>query len=126
MTQLSQELTKNDSLYYLNKAVEVIMDRPLGSSNPKHGFRYDANYGYVPETLSADGEELDAYVLGVNTPLEKFSGKCVAVIRRTNDNDDKLVVIPNDMENISDEEIRKATDFQEKFFQSVILREAPR
>ncbi|MEI7480142.1 MAG: inorganic diphosphatase, partial [bacterium] len=53
---------------YLGKAVQVIMDRPLGSNHPKHGFRYEVNYGFVPDTKAPDGEEIDAYVLGVDIP----------------------------------------------------------
>jgi inorganic pyrophosphatase len=55
--------------------VEVIMDRPLGCNHPKHGFRYEVNYGYVPNTLAPDGEEIDVYVLGVDKPLEKLYDK---------------------------------------------------
>ena len=107
---------------YLGKEVQVIVDRPLGSNHPKHGFRYEVNYGFVPDTKAPDGEEVDAYVLGVDTPLEKFSGKCIAVIHRTNDNDDKLVVVPRDHEDITDNEILKLTHFQEQFFTLKILR----
>ncbi len=106
---------------YLNKIVKVVMDRPLGSKHPKHGFEYPVNYGYIPGTVSGDGEELDAYVLGEDKPLEEFEGKVIAIIHRTNDNDDKLVV--TDGKNLSDDEIRKATHFQEQYFESEILRE---
>ena len=70
------------------------MDRPLGSKHPKHGFVYEVNYGYVPGTQSADGEELDAYYLGGNRPLHAAEGKCIAIIHRLNDDDDRLVIIP--------------------------------
>ena len=30
----------------------------MGSRHPKHGFIYPVNYGYVPNTISGDGEEL--------------------------------------------------------------------
>ena len=112
-----------EALSFLGKVVQVKMDRPLGTLHPKHGFKYDSNYGFIPGTMSPDGEELDAYVLGVDKPLDKFKGKCVAVIHRTDDDDDKLVVIPEDMVDISDEEIRHQTDFQEKFFKSIIVRD---
>jgi inorganic pyrophosphatase len=107
---------------YLGKIVRVKMDRPLGSKHPKHGFKYELNYGFIPDTKAPDGEEIDVYVLGVEKALENFEGKCVAVIHRTNDNDDKLVIISKDMKEISDEEIRRQTNFQEKFFKSVIIR----
>jgi inorganic pyrophosphatase len=108
---------------FLGKIVEVKIDRAKGTKHPKHNFYYDSNYGFIPNTLSPDGEELDAYVLGVDEAIEGFEGKCAAVIHRTNDNDDKLVVIPKEMKNISDEEIRKQTKFQEQFFESIIIRE---
>ena len=38
---------------YLGKEVSIIIDRPLGSKHPKHGFVYEVNYGYVPGTQSA-------------------------------------------------------------------------
>ena len=106
---------------YLGKIVKVKMDRPLGSKHPKHGFIYPVNYGYIPNTISGDGEELDAYVLGEFKPLEKFTGRVIAIIHRTNDNDDKLVVV-KDGKNYSDEQIRALTEFQEQWFESVILR----
>ena len=71
--------------------------------------------------MSGDGEELDAYVLGIDKPLEEFEGKCLAVIHRINDDDDKLIIVPEGID-YSDEEIRKLTEFQEKYFESEIIR----
>ena len=106
---------------YLNTIVKVKMDRPLGIKHPKHGFIYPVNYGYIPNTVSGDGEELDAYVLGEHKPLEEFTGRVIAIIHRTNDNDDKLVVMA-DGRNYTDEQIRALTEFQEQYFESVIYR----
>lgn len=106
---------------YLNKTVEVKMDRPMGSKHPKKGFIYPVNYGYIPNTVSGDGEELDAYVLGVHEPLDTFTGKVIAIIHRLNDDDDKLVVVP-DGKMYSDEQIRALTEFQEAYFVSEIYR----
>lgn len=106
---------------FLGKKVKVIIDRKLGSTHPKHGFMYMVNYGYIPNTISSDGEELDAYLLGVFEPVEEFDGKVIAIIKRTNDNDDKLIVVPNDTE-YSDEQIKALTEFQERFFESIIIR----
>ena len=92
---------------FIGKIVEVEMDRPLGTRHPKHNFMYPVNYGYVPGTVSGDGEELDAYVLGVFEPLNNYIGKCIAVIHRINDDDDKLVVVPEG-KNYTDEEISRA------------------
>ena len=106
---------------YLNTIVTVKMDRPLGSTHPKHGFIYPVNYGYIPNTISGDGEELDAYVLGEHKPLDEFEGEVIAIIHRTNDNDDKLVVMEKGR-NYTDDQIRALTEFQERFFESVIIR----
>ena len=111
----------NNTKDYLGKIVTVKMDRPMGSIHPKHGFVYPVNYGYVPNTISGDGEELDAYVLGVFKPLETFEGKVIAIIHRTNDNDDKLVVVPEG-KNYNNDEIRALTEFQEQWFKSDIWR----
>lgn len=106
---------------YLGKVVLVKTDRQLGTRHPKHGFMYMLNYGYIPNTVSGDGEELDAYLVGVYEPVEEFEGKVIAVIHRTNDDDDKLVVAPKDKE-YSDDAIKALTEFQERFFESVIVR----
>jgi len=107
---------------YINQIVEVKIDRPLDSLHPKHGFRYEVNYGFIPDTVAADGEEIDAYVLGVDVPLSSFRGRCIAVIHRTNDDDDKLIVVPDGTE-LSNLEIIKATYFQEQFFKSLVIRD---
>lgn len=107
---------------FLGKEVEVVMDRPLGSLHPKHGFEYKLNYGYIPNTVSGDGEELDAYIMGVDKPLKTFKGEVIAVVHRTTQEDDKLVVVPKGM-TFSNEQIREATHFQEQWFPSEIIRE---
>lgn len=110
------------SKQFLGQQVTVKMDRPLGSKHPKWNFIYPVNYGYIPDTKAPDGEELDAYVLGVFEPREEFTGVCIAIIHRTNDDDDKLVVVPKGKD-YSDDQIRALTSFQEGFFTSVIIRE---
>ena len=110
-----------DSIKYLNKTVTVKMDRPLGSKHPDWDLIYEVNYGYVPNTISGDGEELDCYVLGVDKPLDSFTGKYIAIIHRINDNDDKLIIVPEGM-NFTNKEIRNLTNFQEKYFKSIIIR----
>ena len=106
---------------YLGKNVSIVIDRKLGTKHPKHGFIYMVNYEYVPNTISGDGEELDAYLLGVFEPVDEFIGKVIAVIHRTNDDDYKLVVVPDDRK-YSDDAIRALTEFQEQYFESVIIR----
>ena len=107
---------------FLGKIVKIKVDRPLGSKHPKHSFIYPVNYGDIPNTRSGDSEELDAYILGAFEPLDEFTGKCIAIIHRTNDDDDKLIVVPED-KTYSDAEIMALTEFQERFFTSIIIRE---
>ena len=106
---------------YIGKIVKVIMDRPFGTKHPKHNFVYQVNYGYLPNTISGDGEELDAYVLGIDKPLKEFEGEVIAVLHRLNDDDDKLIVAPKGI-NFDDKTIIEKTYFQEQWFKSVILR----
>ena len=114
---------KNDlAKSYLGKNVDIIIDRPLGSKHPKHSFIYPVNYGYIPNTISGDGEELDAYLLGVFEPVSKFeNGRVIAYIHRINNDDDKLIVVPSEC-NYTDDQIVALTEFQERFFDSVIVR----
>ena len=106
---------------YLRKNVFVKVDRQLGTKHPKHGFMYMLNYGFIPNTISGDGEELDAYLVGVFEPVDEFEGHVIAIIHRTNDDDDKLIVAPKNVE-YSNDAIRAMTEFQERFFKSIIIR----
>lgn len=106
---------------YLGKEVSITIDRQLGTRHPKHGFMYMINYGFIPNTVSGDGEELDAYLVGEFEPVEKSMGKVIDIIHRTNDDDDKLVV-SKDGKNYSDDAIRALTEFQERYFESMIIR----
>lgn len=97
------------------------MDRPLGTTHPKHGFVYETNYGYVEGVKAPDGEELDAYFLGVLTPLQKATGICIAIAHRRDDDDDKLIVVKNGV-SMTDDEIMSAIHFQEQWFQTEVIR----
>jgi len=111
----------SDAKDFLGKEVEVVIDRPLGSKRPEYNYIYPINYGYIPNTTSGDGDELDAFVLDEDKPWDKFKGVCVAVIHRTDDDDDKLIVVGQGR-TLSDEEIEKQVEFQEKWFKHEIIR----
>ena len=68
-----------------------------------------------------DGEELDCYLLGEFEPVDDAIGKVIAVIHRINDDDDKLIVSTNG-KNYSNDAIMALTEFQEQYFESVIIR----
>lgn len=101
----------------LGKIVKVTVDRPMGTYHPKHkDIYYPINYGYIEGIMAPDGEEQDAYILGVNQPVEEFTGKVIAIIHRLNDVEDKWVVVPED-ELYSKEQIEEQVKFQEKYFE---------
>ncbi len=104
----------------IGQLVDVVIDRPLGSRHPQHpDFVYPVNYGYVPGVFAGDGEEQDVYVLGVNEPLSRFTGRVIAVIHRRDDAEDKWVAAPEGMR-FTAGEIARAVRFQERYFDSVI------
>lgn len=101
--------------------VTVTVDRPLGSYHPEHkDMYYPVNYGYVEGNVASDGEEQDAYILGVNKPVDTFTGRIIAVVHRKNDIEDKWGVVPDGMM-FSRDEIRKQIHFQEQYFDSEIV-----
>jgi inorganic pyrophosphatase len=107
---------------YLGQKITVVIDRPLGSLHPDYPETvYALNYGYIENTRAGDGEEIDAYVLGVDQPLPLFIGKCIAIIHRLDDDEDKLVVAPECMY-FSDDKIKELTNFQEKYFKIEIIK----
>jgi inorganic pyrophosphatase len=110
-----------DLTSYLGQRVTVVMDRPLGSRHPRYGFVYPVNYGYLPGTQAPDGDAIDAYYLGVDSPLGRAEGDVIAVVHRLHDDDDKLVVVPQGVQ-LSDRSIEEAVVFQEQWFKHCILR----
>lgn len=110
-----------DNKKYLGKTIRINIDRQFGSKHPKYGFIYPVNYGFVPNTISGDGEELDCYLLGIFQPLVEFEGKCIAIIHRLEEDDDKLIIVPKDKD-YSDEAIEALIEFQEQYFKHIIIR----
>ena len=104
----------------IGSIVKVLVDRPLGTFHPKHrDIYYPVNYGYVPGVIAADGEEQDAYILGVNHPVKEFIGKVIAVIHRFDDVEEKWVVVPEDAI-LTKNEIAQQVAFQVHFFHTEI------
>ena len=92
------------------------IDRPLGSAHPRHPeMIYPVNYGEVIGFLALDGAWQDVYVLGVDVPVERFTGRRIAVIHRRDDVEDKWVLAPDGM-TFTAEEIMAAVHFQEQYF----------
>ena len=107
--------------YTLGKLVTVTVDRPLGSFHPEYkDMYYPINYGYIKGIIAPDGEEQDAYILGVDVPLQEVTGRVIAVIRRSDDVEEKWVVAPDGV-TFTKEEIMDAVHFQEQYFQSEVV-----
>lgn len=101
---------------------KIMIDRPVGYVHHTKGItlHYPINYGYIPGLMGGDGEEQDVYILGVHEPLETFSGKIIAAVRRADDNEDKLVAAPEGMR-FTQQEIESALHFSEQYFDSTVV-----
>ena len=106
---------------YLGKTVKIEIDRPIGYVHHKgeKTLVYPINYGYIPNVLGGDGEELDVFLLGVDTPVECFTGRMIGIVYRADDVEDKLVMAPIGM-TFSATEIAQAVRFQEKYYHTTI------
>jgi inorganic pyrophosphatase len=104
----------------IGRIVNVVVDRPIGSCHPKHkDIVYPVNYGYIPNIIAPDGEEQDAYILGVKEPVKEFTGKVIAVIHRFDDVEEKWVVTPPNTK-FTKEEVLEQVAFQEQYFRTEI------
>lgn len=112
---------KNLVRSFLGKTVEVVMDRPLGYVHQKEDYTltYPINYGFIPDVIGGDGEELDVYLLGVDEPICRCTAKIIGIVHRENDTEDKLVAAPEGMV-FTKEEIEEQIRFQEKYYDSFI------
>lgn len=101
--------------------ITVTVDRPLGSCHPQHpDIYYPVNYGYIKGIMASDGEEQDVYILGVEEPVEQFTGRIIAIIHRFDDVEDKWVAAPEGV-SFTKEEIAQQVRFQEQYFQTEII-----
>lgn len=68
----------------LGDVVRVTVDRPMGSFHPEHkDMYYPINYGYIEGIFAKDGEEQDAYIVGIDKPVKEFIGKIIAITRKS-------------------------------------------
>ena len=105
----------------IGKTVTVTVDRPKDSRHPKHpDIIYPVNYGYISGIPAADGDDQDAYILGVDEPVASFTGKVIAVIHRRDDVEDKWVTAPEGL-TFTEDEIARAVSFHEQYFESEII-----
>jgi inorganic pyrophosphatase len=104
----------------IGNIITVKVDRAMGTYHPEHpDMYYPINYGYIEGIFASDGEEQDAYILGVSEPVKEFTGKIVAIVHRNDDVEEKWIVSPIDM-NFTKEEIERQINFQEQYFDSEV------
>lgn len=103
---------------HLGTTVSVQIDRPAGTVHK--GIVYPVNYGFIPGLPGGDGEEQDAYILGVTQPLQTFTGQVIGAIRRYNDCEDKLIVAPAGTI-LHQGQLAEATAFQEQYFDTHVI-----
>ena len=106
---------------YLGKEVTIEIDRPIGYVHTKGAktLVYPINYGFIPNVFGGDGEELDVFLIGVDTPVKSFTGRIIGIVYRADDVEDKLVMAPFEKA-FTAEEIARAIYFQEKYYTSTI------
>ena len=105
----------------LGDIVTVTVDRPLGSYHPEHkDMYYPINYGYIEGVIAADGEEQDAYILGVDEPVKTFTGEVIGIVHRDDDVETKLVVAPQNS-SFTSEQIMSSINFTEKYYKSHLV-----
>ena len=133
--------------FLLEFSLNIVIDRELGSKHPEYGFIYLVNYGYVPDTTSRDGKELDCYLLGVFKPVKAFKGNAILLLLEEqtdqkqsddilvekvrnlehkikeimDDDDDKLIIVSKNKE-YSDDAINALVEFQKRYFEHIIVR----
>ena len=116
MADFNKILTPGD---YKNGIINVVVEIPTGSTHkiewnrdlavmqldrvePK-AFAKPTNYGFIPQTLDEDGDELDALII-TDEPLTTgifMEAKVIGVLEFVDDNevDDKVIVVPADDRN---------------------------
>ena len=106
---------------YLGKTVHIEIERLIGyiHKKKKYSLTYPINYGYIPNVLGGDEEELYVYLLGVTEPINEADVKIIGIAHRENDIEDKLIAVPNGI-NFSKTEIENAINFQEKYYKTTV------
>ena len=106
---------------YLGKTVDIKIDRSIGYVHKKENYSltYPINYGYIPNVIGGDGEELDVYLLGVDNPVNEYTGKIIGIVHRENDVEDKLVMAPEGVI-FTQNEVAEQVHFQEQYYKTTI------
>ncbi len=100
-----------ENIKYLDKDLRVIIDYPIGSNG--NGFIYPVNYGHIQD----NDKTINVYILGIYVPLHEFTGRCIAIIKGT---DEDQLIISNQY--YIDEQIEALIEFKESNDLHLIIR----
>lgn len=122
------------------ECLNVIIEVPLGGEPVKYEFdkasgalfvdrilhtpmRYPANYGFVPHTLSPDGDPLDALVIARSpfVPGSVVRARPIAVLNLEDEHggDEKLICVPDDKTFPYYRDVAEKTDLPEIVLQQI-------
>ncbi|MBP3891176.1 MAG: hypothetical protein J6D29_03305 [Solobacterium sp.] len=90
----------------LGKSVRVIVDHPYGSFHPHYpDVLLPCNYGYIEDNLWEERDLQNAYVYGVDEPIETFEGIVIGILYRKEDSHSWWIVadkMPDDKQDVID------------------------
>ena len=112
----------NNLKEYLNKTININIDKPLGSKNKEYQYIYPVNYGYVNNEEVFSNKRINCYLLGIFEEVSNYTGKCIAIVHRIDDNNDSLIIVPEE-KTYSNKEIDALIEFQEKYFKHIIIKD---
>ena len=121
---MEQIFPRPDLRPYLGQVVDIEIDRPVGYVHRKGDktLVYPINYGYIPDVLGGDGEDLDVFLLGVREPVKSYRGRIVGIVLRADDVEDKLIMAPEGM-TPTVAEMTEAVHFPERYYDSRVVTE---
>ncbi len=101
----------------LGKKVTVVVDRPYGSIHPTlTDVEYPYNFGFIKQDITKDDVEFqDAYVVGVEEPVDEFTGYVIGIIYHKDEATSKWIVAPAGME-IDHDSIIQLLGVEEQFY----------
>ncbi len=104
---------------HIGEKVTVVIDRPYGSFHPTlSDVVYPYNYGYIEQDLSKDELSFqDAYVIGVEEPLDKFTGYVIGIIYHKDDATSRWIVAPAGL-SVDKDAIIQLLGIEEQFYET--------
>ncbi|MDO5402996.1 MAG: NUDIX hydrolase [Eubacteriales bacterium] len=94
--------------------ITMKVEYPIGSvSGDDPSMVYPVNFGYAYG--AADQEKQEVYLLGVDVPVEEYTGVIIARVHRNNDTKTLLVAAPENIR-YNRQQIEEMIYFQEKYY----------